>query len=670
MLLMFLGSLAWSFVGPEGGDILSVASDDAGHVLAGGFSIAYMSSDSGLSWNKVDIPSYEPVPGFLRGYKVDILGNRMLIFHSDGFFYSDDGSTWNNMSFPNIEFVADELGNSIVFISENTLYYMSENSLVPSPVFEPSADTFLIAAASYDSLWYVFARVNNDTVIVFRGIPDTVELKGTFPYNGNIIDVAINPFNPDEVLLSLFGGIYSSTDGGASFSQDFGSLLSGLFVPTDIDFVAADTIVAGSFFFSGGYIGVRGFLGWSFSQVYSDAIVRDINGSYLAAFGRGVVYTPDGGSTFEERNNGLYAQTLLTPGMVSNTRTDRLSFINFGGVPFYTDDGGSTWSEYGYKMDVGYSIEASPYDQEVVYIGGYKNNGNATNPRAIVLTRSSDGGTTFTAVRDTTPDAYYAMPMELQVGSDPARLFLVYYGWRMEFSSDSGNTVSQVMTSDEYSGFCFSCIDTLFMVVNGGALYASYDAGETWDSLTTLDVSGDVYLTYRDGILYYTTGGDAYVRAYNLGTGILDSIDLSGIFSTVEQVEFSLNGHVFLLGYQGFSHIIAYGASFDNLTVNDAPSDRGGMLPLASYVYFYSPDDGGFYVSPYPVSVAEGVNPSDIVYMRNGIKITSSIGPVKLYSIKGTLVREYRSGFIPYGSVPAGVYILRNGERSYRVILR
>lgn len=669
MLLMFLGSLSWNFVGPEGGDILSVASDDAGHVLAAGLRVAYYSSDSGYSWSRVSTDGYEPLPGFLRGYKVEIMGGRMYVFHSQGFLVSADGSIWNNYSLPDIDFVSDELGGSIAIVSRDTLYVLNAVSLTPTPVFQTGVDTSLIAAASFDTLWYAFARTPEDTILIYRGILDTAQLRGEFYYSGDIIDVAINPFNPDEVLLSLFGGIYSSTDGGASFSQDFGSLLSGLFVPTDIDFVAADTIVAGSFFFSGGYIGVRGFLGWSFSQVYPDAVVRDVDGSYLSAFGRGVVYTPDGGSTFEERNNGLYAQTLLTPGMVSNTRTDRLSFINFGGVPFYTDDGGSTWSEYGYKMDVGYSIEASPYDQEVVYIGGYKNNGNATNPRAIVLARSSDGGATFTAVRDTTPDAYYAMPMELQVGSDPARLFLVYYGWRMEFSSDSGNTVSQVMTSDEYSGFCFSCIDTLFMVVNGGSLYTSYDAGETWDSLTTLDISGDVYLTYRDGILYYTTGGDAYVRAYNLGTGILDSIDLSGIFSRVEQVEFSLNGHVFLLGYQGSSHLIAYGSSFDNLTVDNAPADNGAMLPLSSHVFFYSPEDGGFYVSTYPLAERELSGTSTVVYLRNGIRVPSS-KTIAIYSLKGALVKKIRGDFIPYGILPAGVYMAKTDRGTFRIIMR
>lgn len=669
MLLMFLGSLSWNFVGPEGGDILSVASDDAGHVLAAGLRVAYYSSDSGYSWSRVSTDGYEPLPGFLRGYKVEIMGGRMYVFHSQGFLVSADGSIWNNYSLPDIDFVSDELGGSIAIVSRDTLYVLNAVSLTPTPVFQTGVDTSLIAAASFDTLWYAFARTPEDTILIYRGILDTAQLRGEFYYSGDIIDVAINPFNPDEVLLSLFGGIYSSTDGGASFSQDFGSLLSGLFVPTDIDFVAADTIVAGSFFFSGGYIGVRGFLGWSFSQVYPDAVVRDVDGSYLSAFGRGVVYTPDGGSTFEERNNGLYAQTLLTPGMVSNTRTDRLSFINFGGVPFYTDDGGSTWSEYGYKMDVGYSIEASSYDQEVVYIGGYKNNGNATNPRAIVLARSSDGGATFTAVRDTTPDAYYAMPMELQVGSDPARLFLVYYGWRMEFSSDSGNTVSQVMTSDEYSGFCFSCIDTLFMVVNGGSLYTSYDAGETWDSLTTLDFSGDVYLTYRDGILYYTTGGDAYVRAYNLGTGILDSIDLSGIFSRVEQVEFSLNGHVFLLGYQGSSHLIAYGSSFDNLTVDNAPADNGAMLPLSSHVFFYSPEDGGFYVSTYPLAERELSGTSTVVYLRNGIRVPSS-KTIAIYSLKGALVKKIRGDFIPYGILPAGVYMAKTDRGTFRIIMR
>ena len=669
MVIALIGSLSWTFVGPEGGDILSVASDGEGRVLAAGFSIAYVSTDSGLSWSRIDMPPYGPVPGFLRGYKVAILGGRMFLFHSQGFIYSDDGSTWSSVGLPNVRFVSDASGGSLSFISQNGVYLVRTPSLTPTLVFQPGGDTSLIAVASFDSLWYAFARTNPETVIVYRGVENAVELKGTFPYGEDIIDVAINPYNPDEILLSVFGGILTSTDGGASFNQDFGSLLSGLAVPTDIDFVDADSVIVGSFYFSGGYVGYRGLYGWSYSQVYGDAVVRDIDGPFLAAFGRGVVYTPDG-STFEERNDGLYAHTLFSPGMVSNTRSDRLAFINLGGLPFYTEDGGATWNNYGYKMDVGQAIEVAPYAPEVIYISGYKGSGSITSPRMVALVRSSDGGSTFTPLRDTTINAFGAIPVEIQVGSDPANLFLVNPGWSMEYSSDSGNTISQVFTSSEYYGFCFSCVDTLFMVVEGGVLYASYDAGATWDSLTTIPHLGDVYLTYREGNVYYTTGDNPYVKVYNLATDILDSIDLSPIFSSVDQVEFSLNGHVFLTGYSGSIYKVAYGSTFDNLTVEDAPSDRGGVLPFNSYVFFYSLGDGGFYASPYPVSVAEGRSKLHLVYTRSGIRILGFDGPVELYSVKGTLIKVIGSGFIPYGSLPSGVYLLRAGDRVQRVILR
>jgi len=670
MLSILVGALSWTFVGPEGGDITSV-SMEGDKALAASLKVAYYSLDSAQTWSRVDVSVYSPIDAFLTGFETAILSGRFFIFHSDGYIYSDDGIAWTPVDIPGVIYVGEPSGGYLPFIAGNSVYLISASDYTATPVFTPGADTLLIAVGSLDSLWFAFARYNSDSVIVYRGILDTVSLVGTFGYSGGINDVEINPTNPDEILLATFGGIYASTDGGVTFGQDVGSLLSGVVIVNDIEFVGVDTVAAGSFYFSGGYIGTKSLLGWSFDQVYSDAIVVDIARNIFAAFGVGVVYTEDG-TTFEERNSGLYAHVLFNPGMVSNDRDDRLSFINTGGRAFYSTDGGNTWNIYGYKMDIGTAIEAAPSDPQKVYIGGLRGSGDIYNPGGILLVKSTDGGATFSVLRDTAASvAFDLFPMEIQTGSNADEVFMVSGSpgsWVMEYSSDGGSTFNTVRTAAGYNGFCFSCMDTLFIVIDTGDVYMSVDAGATWNYITYIGYPGNVYTTYRDGYLYYSTGHDAYLRYIDVATGAIDSIDMSSTFDSLGQIQVSVNGDFFITGFQGGIYKIAYGPTIDNLTVEDAPA-FGGIVPLSNYVFFFVPDEGAFYVSSYPTSLSETDRGIRVRYTASGIILEGVDGRISIYDIRGRLVRTSESNFISRTSLPAGVYVVKTSRGSVRIIL-
>ncbi len=672
MLSVLVGALTWTFVGPEGGDITSV-SMEGNRALAASFRTAYFSMDSALTWNRIDMAGYEPISAFLTGYETAILSGRFFVFHSGGYVYSDDGNTWTAVDLPGVRYVGEPSGNYLPFIAGNSVYLISSADYNPVPVFTPGTDTLLVAVGSLDSLWYAFARYRPDSVVVYRGVLNTVNLVGVFAYSGGINDVEINPNNPDMVLLSTFGGIYQSNDGGATFSQDLGSLLSGAAVINDIEFVGVDSIAVGAFYFSGGYVGTAGVLGWTLDPIYTDGVVVDIEGNIFASLGVGVVYT-EAGTTFEVRNNGLYAHALYNPGMVSNDRDDRLSFINTGGVASYSTDGGSTWDNYGYSMDIGTVIEVAPSDPQRVYIGGFRGSGDIYNPGATLLVGSSDGGATFTVLRDTVVNyAFGLLPMEIQTGSNADDVFMMSGSpgrWLLEYSSDGGSTFDSVRTAAGYNGFCFSCIDTLFIVLDTGDVYMSVDAGATWNHLAYIGYSGNVYITYRDGYLYYSTGHDAYLRYIDVATGSIDSLDLSASFDSIAQVQVSVNGHFFITGYQGGAYKVAYGSSFDNLTVEDAPASFGGLVPLSSYVFFYSPSEGGFYASPYPTGVAELSGKLSVRYSPSGVYIDGAGEQMEIYDIRGRLVRSLRGNFIAHSLLPAGVYVVKTAKGSIRVLIR
>lgn len=672
MIGVLVGALSWTFVGPAGGDITSVSMEGS-MAIAGSYATAYYSTDSALTWHAIDMTPYSPIEAFLTGFETAILNGQFMVFHSEGYIHSADGSSWTPVDVPGVRYVGEPSGNYVPFIAGNSVYLVSSSDFNPVQVFTPGVDTFLIAVGSLDSLWYAFARYITDSVIVYRGILDTVSVVGVFAYNGDINDVAINPYNPDEIILSTSGGLYMSTDGGATFSMSFTSLLSGLVVVKDVDYLSADSVVAGVFYYAGLYLGTRSLTGWTFNPVYSDAVVPDMDGNLIAALGRGVYYTQDG-ATFEERNQGLYAHVIYNPGMISNDRDDRLSFINTGGLALYSDDGGSTWNTYGYKMDIGTAIEVSPVDHQQIFIGGYKGSGSIADPGATVLVRSSDGGSTFDVLRDTSIfQALGLLPMEIQQGSNPNDVFMVSGNpgrWLMEYSSDAGTTFDSIMVAQGYNGFCFSCMDTLFMVLDTGDVYMSVDAGATWSFLGYIGYPGNVYLTYRDGYLYYSTGQDAYLRYIDVATGALDSMDLSSLFDTIAQVQVSVNGHFFLTGYQGGVYKVAYGSSPDNLTVEDAPASFGGLVPLASHVYFYVPSQGGFYVSPYPTNLREVAGRVTVRYTPSGILVEGVDGRMSIYNVGGKLVRTVEGNFIARGTLSPGVYVVRTQKGSFRILVR
>jgi len=671
MTIFVLVTLNWTFVGPEGGDITSVSMEGE-KALAASFKLAYYSNDSASTWNRIDLSQYAPLTGFLTGFETGILSGRFFVFHSEGYIFSDDGANWTPVDFPNVRYVGEASGSFLPFIAGNTLYLIPSTDYDPVSILIPSGDTLLIAVGSYDSLWYAFARSISDSVIVYRGILDTVEIVGAFGLTGTINDVEVNPMDPDEVLLATSSGIYTSTDGGVTFSQDISSLLSGILVVTDLQFIGGDTLMAGSFYFSGAYVGTRSFLGWTFEQIYSNGIITDISGNLLATLGAGVLYRTNN-YTLEERNEGLYAHFIYNPGMISNARDDRLSFINAGGRAFYSTDGGTTWNSFGFKMDIGTVVEVTPYDPQIVFIGGFRGSGTLSDPSATLLAKSTDGGSSFDILRDTSIGvAFNLLPMEIQTGSDANDVFMVSGqpgNWLMEYSSDGGLTFQTVKTSTAYNGFCFSCMDTLFLIVDGGSVFMSVDAGATWDSIATIGYPGDVYITYRDGYLYYSTGLDGFLRFIDTGDGTIDSIDLSFLFDSLGQVQVSVNGHFFLTGYQGNQYIIAYGSTFDHLTTEVAPT-FGGLVPMSNYVYLFSPHDGGFYVSAYPTNRREYATAFRIRYTATGILVEGVDGPIEVFDARGRLVKILETNRLSRTSLPAGVYILKTQKGSARVILR
>ncbi|GEM_PF-2260077 len=680
MIAVVVGTLTWTFAGPAGGDIMTISAE-GDTILAASMMVAYYSIDGGSTWNRIDVRGLTGIPDVVpRVLKLEtaVLSGRMFLFHSGGYLYSDDGSTWIPVGVSNVQFVGEPSVNHLFFIAGNSVYEIGSGSTSPSTVFTPgSSDTVLVAVGSYDSLWFAIARVVPDSVVVYRGIlGSSYQLMGVSYVPSRITDVEVDEYNTDTVMLGTLKGLYVSGNGGASFASDLGTYLSDILAVSDVEMLSSDSILIGAFYFPGLYKGYRGYFGWTLDPVYTDAVVRDIEGQYyLAAFGRGVVYW-NGDNSFEERTDGLYANLMINPGMFS-IAGNTLAFINGGGVAYYTTNGGTSWNQYNYKMDGGTAIEISSSDPDLVLIGGMKASGSLADPRAIVLAKSTDGGQTFEALKDTfVGDAKKIVPVEISVGSNPDNIFLISGvpgSWIMEHSSDGGSSFDQVMTSNAYNGYCFTCVDTLILIVGDGDVYVSYDAGSTWESLTNIGTSDNVYVTYKEGLVYYSTGKNAYVKTIDLNSGTIDSIDLSSILDTVMQVQVSSSGDFFLTGFVDGVYKIAYtpdlGSVKLTVEVEDAPA-LGGLIPLEDYVLFYSPYEGAFYTSPYPTGLdRHEVRKPHVQYAGRFVIFHNMANPIKVYRPDGRLIRVISDNKLYTGNLPRGVYVATDGLNTVRIVV-
>ena len=188
------------------------------------------------------------------------------------------------------------------------------------------------------------------------------------PVGGNtIVSMAADPGNANTLYASIiYGPLFKTTDGGASWSQlslsvpAFNSVGAITVDPTNSNIVyAAWYGVAKS---------TDGGASWSSfynPSAYISSIVVDPsnhNTVYGGGNGYGVYKSPDGGSTWNQMNSGLTATSVSALVIVPGATSTLYAATNSGGV-FKSIDGATTWtavnsglgntSVYGLVLDSG-----------------------------------------------------------------------------------------------------------------------------------------------------------------------------------------------------------------------------------------------------------------------------------------------------------------------------
>lgn len=390
-------------------------------------------------------------------------------------------------------------------------------------------------------------------------------LFANFGFNsGRINSIAVSPVNPQLVLVGgSTGGIWRSTDGGASFtpvSDAQVDLAVGAiaFAPSDPNIVYAgmgDMHSCCEYLGSGVLKSVDGGLSWTRvnnATLPQPASVGDIevdpnnpNKIYLALYRSldplnansfpygGIYISNDGGVSWAKVFAGLPRDLALNPANPQIIYAAMRGVGTFGnggtGGLYRSINGGSTWTvayaapypaafDSNGLRDVRVAVSAANPQRVYVYLG------NLTSIRFAV---SNDGGDTFPTDNQLTTVDRGQFGYNTYLQADPNNADAVYIGSRDVYRSvDGGNTWTNLTNSfgagpnfpyqprqakahpDQHALAFVNGSPGLFFIGNDGGLYRTTDGGVTFQSLnSTLSLTQFVSLARHPLNLSMTYGG-------------------------------------------------------------------------------------------------------------------------------------------------------------------
>ena len=393
----------------------------------------YLTSDGGISWDSVDIG--QPPDTSIRS----------ILVHPDD----------NNTIYVSLEKAQDKTINpaeSYMFKTENGGQSWAE-LFPPNPVRilgvhpESSYDTVYVA---YGNLVYKTSDNGFNWIRI-----DPLLIPGVS--TGDIRDIAINPDDGNDVYLPISShGYFKSTDEGASWRRITNGFLNvGVVLMAVPNLVGSDTV----------YV-----TGWD---------------------GEGTFRTDDGGETWVRLDGGGITHSFPDEIKVHPLDPSIIWEISDLGGLFESTNYGTNWttgfnghSGYGFRFGSVHALTPAPSDPNVIYAvkSGYG------------IFKSIDAGINWNFLRHSEVDYTYTLAVH------PTNSNIVYSGynpkpfqdWAMVRKTtdggDSWTTVLNVTSSKGITSIAFDPIipDIIYAASiseQGGEIYKSFDAGETWIKL-------------------------------------------------------------------------------------------------------------------------------------------------------------------------------------------
>ncbi len=309
-----------------------------------------------------------------------------------------------------------------------------------------------------------------------------------------IVSIALHPTKPNIIYVATDEAVYKSSNTGTTWTRFAGELTRTRVISLAIDPKLSATVFAGTMG-NGTYKSPDGGRTWhqfnsGIQKGTISAIVNQIvfnpRGTEMvyAATTVGVFRSLDGGRNWVERMNGMNEVSFVVSLAVDPQRPNVLYAGTTGGV-YRTINGTESWEKQSQGMVAADAKMASmalgvngltvdPTNSEVVYAGTTKG-----------LYKSTDQGAHWIKIEGSIQDSYVSA---IQV--DPSQSSTLYMATsdRVQKSIDFGATWQPKIkgldaTSIRSLQISPSDPRVLYVGTNGGGIYRSADAGESWKRL-------------------------------------------------------------------------------------------------------------------------------------------------------------------------------------------
>ena len=298
------------------------------------------------------------------------------------------------------------------------------------------------------------------------------------PFLGAVVDVAIDPVQPDTLFAATgAGGVWRSDDGGQSWTLPDGELVSRPVRWIEVDPGDPATLWVG--------VEVRGGPGlWrSRDRGKSWEIVRPDRTSY--ALGQPIAFAPSRPKTIYVPSTNLH---------------------------FRSADGGKTWESFRVAGQDAYAFAIHPEDPKIIYAGGRGTEHN--------LRRSVDAGKTWKPAGAGLPES--SINRVVIPRGKPSTVYVVSASRRVHKSENGGDTWTEIdlgVQSEVFSLDLDPHDPQVLFAGTGDGLRKSTDGGTTWSA-----VGGGLGRYYCKSVAFHPTR-KGLVYAGTTGKGFFKSTD-------------------------------------------------------------------------------------------------------------------------------------------------
>ena len=317
-----------------------------------------------------------------------------------------------------------------------------------------------------------------------------------------IVSIALHPTKPNIIYVATDEAVYKSSDTGATWTRFAGELARTRVISLALDPQLSATVFAGTMG-DGTYKSPDGGRTWhpynsgiqkgTISAIVNQIVFNPLGTEMVyAATTVGVFRSLDGGRHWTERMQGMTEVSFVVTLAIDPQRPNVLYAGTTGGV-YRTLNATESWEKASAGMVASDAKMASmalgvngivvdPTNSDVVYAGTTDG-----------LYKSTDQAEHWTKAGGTIQHAYISA-----IQLDPTNPSILYMATsdRVQKSEDGGKTWQpkiQGLEAASIRSLQMSPLDsrTLYVGTNGGGLYRSLDAGESWSRLPLTPATGE-----------------------------------------------------------------------------------------------------------------------------------------------------------------------------------